>query len=758
MSNIIEFENFRVDQSTRKIFKHEKQVNIQKKPYELLLYLIEHKDRAISKDELINEVWNGSIVTDSTLSHAIFKLRSSLRDNKGKEKIIRTARGFGFQFIAEIKSEVNKTNIEASKVKNNTFNPKYILISLVLALFGYFAINKTFYPVDNSNKTIVENQTTNTSRTIAFVTKTEIKDEQWLFQSLTYYMNQLMAYSENSNSQLLLLMNNDKQYKPSQAIENENKILASFDEKNVSLSFNSNIASINVPMNNIPDAVKSMNLWVCENVLLPSNDCSNQLNELTNDNAFIIENYLRGVNSYHNDLYEKAINYFNICLQEDSNFKIARFELAKSYFSLSQYTKAIAQLQTIISTATNQRLINQSYILLGKSYFRTSEYKKSEESFLKIIDNTLVDNNLRANAMIEIAQVYQENSDLSTAFSYVSKGNTILKDRQFPQLLARSYKIMGSIKNAQGNLEESEKFLILALNLYEDLNELNGIESVLSQLGSIFQANGELNTSLAYATRRQAIVERLGDPIGIAGSHLQLSYLLIEIGDLDKATFHANKMWEIAAKAQEPRAQMMASLILGEISSAKNYAQQSLDHYRQALEISRELGLKNREIIMLCNMGKVAIDGALYDTALESLNLCMTTADKAEYTLFQSVARLYLGELYRKKDLIFKSENQLKDAIEIANTMQNDDIKKGIQLEYFYLYITHDLAKAEHHLQLVPDNFKNSFLFLIAKSELEYKKQNTDEAYNVIMQAKQLAGDNWSEEDQALFENIRGEI
>ncbi len=767
MDNIIEFKDFKIDKSTRKIYKHNKQVSIQKKPYELLLYLIEHRDRAVAKDELINKVWNGSIVTDSTLSHAIFKLRASLRDNKGKEDIIRTARGFGFQFIAELNQQASPQNTTKTShhLPEQSRRKHHLIYAITLVLLIVVGITMIKFSTPNDklnrpNNVVIKNLSDNyQSRSIGFIANSdEANLDDWLFQSTTVYLNQLMAYSENSNSELLLLMNNITDKNRTLQIKDSDKITAKYGNNNLSLSFHATQQQIQLPFDNIPETVSVINVWLCDQVFNNTSDCQKTLNELTTQNSFLLENYLRGIHLYNTNDYDKAINYFNICLQEDSSFRLARFAIAQSYFALSQYQKSIAQLQTLVTTTDNKRLISQALILLGKNYFRLSEYDQSEKAFTKVINKHSDESSLKAYALIESAQISQERSNLDQAFNLASKGNMILKKANLPRLLARSYKILGSIKNAQGNLDEAEKFLIQALNLYEDTNEVSGIVSVLSQIGSVFQAKGDLSTSLAYAERRQVLVERLGDPIEIAGSHLQLAYLLLQIGSLDKASFHANTMWEIAAKEQEPRAQMMASLIMGEISNAKNNTQLALDHYSRALKFSRELGLIRREVTMLCNMGKVAIDGELFKQAQESLLLCKETADKAEYTLFKSVARLYLGELFRKIKQQYKSENQLAEALTIANTLNNDDIKKGIHLEYFSLYKSLDVDKAEYHLQLVPDNYQQNYIYLIAKSELEFIKKNFQEAYKFIVEAQQKSGDNWSAEDQQLYEAIKNNI
>ena len=70
---MIQFNSFEVNPDTRELFFNNEKINIQNKSLELLLYLIQHKDRAVSKDELLEKLWDGRVVSESVLSHASTK-------------------------------------------------------------------------------------------------------------------------------------------------------------------------------------------------------------------------------------------------------------------------------------------------------------------------------------------------------------------------------------------------------------------------------------------------------------------------------------------------------------------------------------------------------------------------------------------------------------------------------------------------------------------------------------------------------------
>ncbi len=70
--------------------------------FDLIVHLIEQRDRLVSKDELIEEVWNGRIVSDATLSSRISSARSAVGDSGDTQDTIRTIPRRGYRFVASV--------------------------------------------------------------------------------------------------------------------------------------------------------------------------------------------------------------------------------------------------------------------------------------------------------------------------------------------------------------------------------------------------------------------------------------------------------------------------------------------------------------------------------------------------------------------------------------------------------------------------------------------------------------------------------
>src|SRR4030095_6493165 len=67
-----------------------------------LVYLIENRDRVVSKEDLISHVWGGRIVSDSTLTSALNAARKAIVDSGHEQRLIRTRQRKGFRFVGEV--------------------------------------------------------------------------------------------------------------------------------------------------------------------------------------------------------------------------------------------------------------------------------------------------------------------------------------------------------------------------------------------------------------------------------------------------------------------------------------------------------------------------------------------------------------------------------------------------------------------------------------------------------------------------------
>jgi TolB-like protein len=73
--------------------------------FALIAFLIEHRERLVSRDEILEKVWDGRVVSDSTLASAVKAARKVIGDDGKSQRFIRTIHGRGFRFVATVTVE-----------------------------------------------------------------------------------------------------------------------------------------------------------------------------------------------------------------------------------------------------------------------------------------------------------------------------------------------------------------------------------------------------------------------------------------------------------------------------------------------------------------------------------------------------------------------------------------------------------------------------------------------------------------------------
>lgn len=87
-----------IDRNTCKVYKNDIEIPLSRQEYRLLLYLIENKNHVLSKEQILNQIWDsdGRYVDNNTVSVNISRLRTKLEDNASNPTYIKTIHGIGY--------------------------------------------------------------------------------------------------------------------------------------------------------------------------------------------------------------------------------------------------------------------------------------------------------------------------------------------------------------------------------------------------------------------------------------------------------------------------------------------------------------------------------------------------------------------------------------------------------------------------------------------------------------------------------------
>lgn len=128
------FGTFCVNTDRLEMTQGNKSIPLQPQAFSLLVFLIQNAERVVSKDEIIETVWQGRIVSDGTLNARINALRRALGDDGVSQSVIKTFPRQGFRFVANL---INQDDVPASPTTtSDVITPKSSIAVLPFVNIG----------------------------------------------------------------------------------------------------------------------------------------------------------------------------------------------------------------------------------------------------------------------------------------------------------------------------------------------------------------------------------------------------------------------------------------------------------------------------------------------------------------------------------------------------------------------------------------------------------------------------------------------
>ena len=116
---VFRFGDHLLDTERRELRRGTAPVSLEPQVFDLLVYLVRNRGRVVSKDDLIQNVWGGRIVSDSALTTRLNAARKAVNDTGSAQRVIRTVHRKGVRFIGEVNEEgESRTRTEAASAQS----------------------------------------------------------------------------------------------------------------------------------------------------------------------------------------------------------------------------------------------------------------------------------------------------------------------------------------------------------------------------------------------------------------------------------------------------------------------------------------------------------------------------------------------------------------------------------------------------------------------------------------------------------------
>jgi DNA-binding winged helix-turn-helix (wHTH) protein len=114
------FNNFELDTRLFELRNQGVRVSIEPQTYNVLAYLLANRDRVVSKQELLDNLWEGRVVSESSLNTCIKAARKAVNDNGQDQNTIATLHRRGYRFIADIEEIADQESGSAEPTQSET--------------------------------------------------------------------------------------------------------------------------------------------------------------------------------------------------------------------------------------------------------------------------------------------------------------------------------------------------------------------------------------------------------------------------------------------------------------------------------------------------------------------------------------------------------------------------------------------------------------------------------------------------------------
>lgn len=129
---IYRFNGFRLAVATRELLHGDVEVSLRRKVFDCLVYLMKHRDRVVSRDEMMAAVWKTIHLSDSVLGRAVFELRQSLGDDDDDPRYVKTFRGLGYRWVSPV--EAVEDSASPAQARTSRWAPLLLCALLVAVL------------------------------------------------------------------------------------------------------------------------------------------------------------------------------------------------------------------------------------------------------------------------------------------------------------------------------------------------------------------------------------------------------------------------------------------------------------------------------------------------------------------------------------------------------------------------------------------------------------------------------------------------
>ncbi len=771
---IYRFGAFELDESVRELRKDGGRVETEPKAFELLAYLVRHRDRAVSKDELLNEIWPRQIVTETALSRCVMKARRAVDDNSEAQSAIRTLHGHGYRFIAEVEVGSGKPSGSGPALASGEIAESRILgrRGVIVATLAAIALTAGWFlwhePAPASAGTVAVLPVTN---------QVDDEDLGWVRVGLMSLLARMLEEGgiDIADERRVLSAVSDSDLTAPPGPELMEKIRREAGAETVlhtALDLQGGLHRLTATLTH-PDGRRTRRLIVGESPATVAADIAGVITGLLSSEKVVRPERFSKVSTdpFVNELYARALDLelageleearetFRVAATQEPELFWLRYEIALCTRDLREWDEAEALFEALhdeaaagddlrarIVTANSHGILklNRNEYQAAKALFDQAlalaeAQGEASERIAPLINLALVSTRLgrpgeARDYYLRVAQAFQEAGEEPGPFFH----------NNFAGLLAQ----LGDLDAAQSHAEA-------AIEGFRLRGQRRNEAPALNRLAKILLRQGDIEGALAHHEQALAIYLDLDNVVGELGVLLSLTNVYRANGDLSRARINVDTVIERAGEHDSELLNGDAYIHSGQVASDLQNHDAAMRAFETAGAIFERIGDDSGLMAARSGIVLTAIELGDMERARNLAELMLRTGLEQNHTVAAARARWLLGRVARAEGAIEAAEDHFGAALAYAR--ENSDTRVLADVAASLADLELERGNPEAAAVLIEEarpHTRTERDFLRLEARLALAQGDTERARIVLAELRARAGEAWTAEDEAMLAGL----
>lgn len=774
-SETYRFRDCVIDVDRRELTLAGELVTMQPKAFELLLYLVRNRHRAVDKDELQDALWPRSIVTETALTRCVMKARRAVGDDADKQNCIKTVHGHGYRFVAAVADEIVAPSVDVATPapqRERNWQPVRIaamvagLCAIIVAAWFYAAptalsgpVRLAILPVENA---------------------TGDADMDWVSNGLMSLMSRMLEDSgidivssrdvaglaADKPQTELIAVGSEFRQKLVQATAASHVIGAKLEDSNGLYRLTYTLAGGDErptrrtivgkePTLLIKDVVNTVTSLITDGPPGTSDQSS-----VSND-EFLNEAYARAMSLYHEGRYADAKGLFEVIIEQEPHLFWPRYERALAIRNLRDFETAERELLALrdeSSVAGREKELTAVENALGIMYMNNRRNDEARASFERTIELAQQTGAQRRRAIghENMGLLEKGLGNLDEALAHMQLAEQIYSDMDVRMLPGSLQNNLSGILIMQGRLDEAEQRSLAAIASFQLTGNRLYESYALSRLSTIYTRQRLYDDATDAAERALSVRRELNDPHGVASSMINIAQIAFGRGNLTRAMQYAQEACDIGREIESESIIVGALFRIARSEVNLGNPQDAARHYAEIEAIARNSD--DRINVFAARLGIADAWTAIgdYAGALALANELLTDTRDHDRRREETGALRALAKVYVAQQRYREAVEVLRQASEIAREIGDDGISVSTDIDIADAYLAlNDADAAEPHVMVAATQRPEDAASLKVQARYAAARSEHQEAARLMSLARINAGENWHDADRQLLANYR---